>query len=132
MVLWDRRTFLKIENFKSYIHVTARYHVFIKLKAAKVSPIDYVEAYTENSSDITTSEITEKLLQEDFETELKAYLEKSPKRCAEIFLLSRVKHLSNTEIAELLGISKFTVENQITHALKYIRTQINLKSPTVN
>ncbi|RAJ26359.1 sigma-70 family RNA polymerase sigma factor [Pedobacter cryoconitis] len=128
VVLWDRREFLKIKNFRSYIHVTARYHVFKKLKAAKTSPIDYVEAYTENKSEITASEITEKLLQEDFETELNSYLEKLPKRCAEIFFLSRVKHLVNREIAELLGISKFTVENQITHALKYIRTQINLKS----
>lgn len=128
VVLWDRRAFLKIENFQRYIHVAARYHVFKKLKAAKISPIDYVETYIENPSSIIASEITEKLLQEDFETELKAYLEKLPKRCAEIFLLSRVKHLSNSEIAELLEISKFTVENQITHALKYIRTQINLKS----
>ncbi|MBB5620791.1 RNA polymerase sigma-70 factor (ECF subfamily) [Pedobacter cryoconitis] len=128
VVLWDRRAFLKIENFKSYIHVTARYHVFKKLKAAKICPIDYVETYTENTSGIIISETTEKLLQEDFETELKAYLENLPKRCAEIFLLSRVENLSNSEIAKLLGISKFTVENQITHALKYIRTRINLKS----
>ncbi|MET4142118.1 sigma-70 family RNA polymerase sigma factor [Pedobacter sp. UYP1] len=132
VVLWDRREFLKIENFQSYIHMTARYHVFKKLKAAKISPIDYIEAYTENSSRTANSEITEKLLQEDFETELKAYLEKLPKRCAEIFLLSRIKQLSNTEIAELLGISKFTVENQITHALKYIRSKINLKSPMID
>jgi RNA polymerase sigma factor (sigma-70 family) len=131
VVLWDRREFLKIENFQSYIHVTARYHVFKKLKAAKISPIEYVENYADNQTETFHSSITEKLLQEDFETELKSYLENLPKRCAEIFLLSRIKHLSNTEIALLLGISKYTVENQITHALKYIRTQINVKSSTI-
>jgi RNA polymerase sigma-70 factor (ECF subfamily) len=54
--------------------------------------------------------------------ELDRYLEKLPKRCQEIFYMSRMDNLSNQEIAGRLGISKRTVENQITKALKHLRS----------
>lgn len=124
VVLWNRREFLKIEKFEQYIIVTLRYHVFKKLKAAKNSLIDYVEEYKEGNHATGYSLSTDKLIQADFETELNQYLQGLPKRCAEIFLLSRVKNMSNLEISGLLNISKFTVENQITYALKYLRTKM--------
>jgi RNA polymerase sigma-70 factor (ECF subfamily) len=49
------------------------------------------------------------------------YLHQLPKRCQEIFKLSRFDNLSNDEIAAKLGISKRSVENQITLALKHLR-----------
>jgi RNA polymerase sigma factor (sigma-70 family) len=128
VVLWQRRTSLKINNFPSYIQVTTRYHVYKKLKEAKISPIEYVEAYEEVPDSRAGQPLTYKLSQEDFETELKGYLQGVPKRCSEIFLLSRVKQLSNTEIASFLNIKRVTVENQITHALKYLRSFLGHKS----
>lgn len=44
-----------------------------------------------------------------------------PDRCREIFLLSKRDGLSNAEIAEELGVSIKTVENQITKAYKRLR-----------
>lgn len=128
VVLWDRRKFLKIGNFRGYIVVTARYHIFKKIKAEKISPIEFVEILTENDIGTDNSQTTPKQLQEDFEKEIAHYLKRLPKRCREIFYLSRVKHLSNNEIAESFGITRFTVENQITHALKHIRAFINIKT----
>ena len=46
---------------------------------------------------------------------------KLPARCREVFLLSRLEEMSNSEISERLGISVKTVENQITRALKTLR-----------
>jgi len=131
VVLWQRRTFLKIINFPSYIQITTRYHVYKKLKEARVSPIQYIEAYEKVPDCAGGQSPADKLNQEDFETELKAYLRGVPKRCSEIFLLSRVKQLSNAEIASFLGIKRVTVENQITHALKYLRSFLSHKSPGV-
>jgi len=45
-------------------------------------------------------------------------------KCRTVFLLSRFEGMSNREIAELLGLSPKTVENQIHHALKVLRTKL--------
>jgi len=44
-----------------------------------------------------------------------------PDKCREIFLLSRNEKKTNHEIAELLNLSKRTVENQLYRALKILR-----------
>ncbi|MDO9579856.1 MAG: sigma-70 family RNA polymerase sigma factor, partial [Bacteroidales bacterium] len=48
-----------------------------------------------------------------------------PERRKEIFIKSRFEGLSIKEIAEELQISHKTVENQLTDALKFIRTNLN-------
>ena len=62
------------------------------------------------------------------EAELQAIVEKSleklPPRCREIFELSRVEGLKNQEIADKLGLSKRTVELQVSNALKQLRTDL--------
>lgn len=47
-----------------------------------------------------------------------------PEKRKEIFILSREQGFSNKEIAEKLGISVKTVENQMTSALKYLRIKL--------
>lgn len=47
-----------------------------------------------------------------------------PERCRMIFLLSRFEGKSNREIADLLGLSVKTVENQVNHALKVLRKRM--------
>src|SRR5690606_1737816 len=121
VVLWRRRQHLDIKNFANYIHVTARYHIFKELKARKISPIEYIENYEHIDIDTGRNEAEEKLDYKDFEESLAQCLKPLPKRCREIYWLSRIENLSNDEIAEKLGISKRTLENQIRHALKHIR-----------
>ena len=62
------------------------------------------------------------------ESELRQAMQNSmaklPPRCNEIFGLSRFKGLSNQEIAEQLGLSKRTVELQISNALKILRKEL--------
>jgi RNA polymerase sigma-70 factor, ECF subfamily len=45
-------------------------------------------------------------------------------RCRTVFLLSRFEEMTHREIAELLGVSPKTVENQINHALKVLRRKL--------
>lgn len=52
--------------------------------------------------------------------------DKLPDKCRNIFILSRIEGKSNPEIAELLGLSVRTVENQIYRALKVLKK--NLKN----
>ena len=51
-----------------------------------------------------------------------------PERRKEIFIKSRFEGLNIKEIAEKLNISHKTVENQLTEALKFIRTNLNRES----
>ena len=48
-------------------------------------------------------------------------IEKLPKKCKEIFLLSKKEGYTNMEISEILSISIKTVESQITIAFKKIK-----------
>jgi RNA polymerase sigma-70 factor (ECF subfamily) len=50
---------------------------------------------------------------------------KLPPRCRQIFQMSRMDNYSNAEIAEKLGISKRTVEIQISNALKILRQELS-------
>ncbi|HEX8461907.1 MAG TPA: RNA polymerase sigma-70 factor [Segetibacter sp.] len=121
--IWLRRGEYEILCFKSYLTAAAKYHVFKHLKACKLAKVIYIEDYKDISNlqqgtncgeeNITYSELTNSV-----ETSLNSL----PKRCREIFLLSRVNHLSNAEIAQQLGISKRTVENQLTTALHFLRS----------
>jgi RNA polymerase sigma-70 factor (family 1) len=47
-------------------------------------------------------------------------------RCRQVFLLSRVQHLPNREIAEKLDVSVKAVEKNMTKALKIIKTEIGI------
>lgn len=55
---------------------------------------------------------------ERFSTEL---IESLPPQRRRIFKMSREEKMSNQEIANSLGLSKRTVENQITRAMKYLK-----------
>ena len=121
VVLWNRRKYLKIENFGNYIYITTRYHIYKQLKAAKISPIEYIDQFVEKTIPTSFNDAVEKLSYNDITLQLESSLKPLPKRCREIFWLSRIENRSNEEIANQFGISKRTVENQITHALKHLR-----------
>ena len=48
-------------------------------------------------------------------------IDELPKKCREIFLMSKRDGLSNSEIAEELNLSVKTVKNQITKAFSRLR-----------
>ncbi len=61
---------------------------------------------------------------DDVERLLNDAIEKLPERCREVFLLSRMEGLKNREIAERLQVSVSTVENQMTIALRKLKTEL--------
>jgi len=121
--LWIKREKLQIEYFKGYITASARYHVYRHLKNVKRKTIEYREdldygnlvAVNDGESNIRYRELEKKVEEE---------LEELPSRCREIFTMSRMEQLTNDEIASRLDISKRTVENQLTYALRHLRLSI--------
>ena len=118
--LWTRRKELEINKFPNFLLTAIRYQLYSRAKNTKLSLVfkaDIEEA--DHLSEQNTGEL--RLQDAELKTELDKYLNQLPERCHEIFMLSRIEHLSNQEIAERLGISKKTVENQLTIALKHLR-----------
>lgn len=118
--LWNRRKELEINKFSNFLLTAMRYQLYSRSKTAKLSLVykaDIIES--EHLSESNTGEI--RLQDFELRNELDKYLNQLPERCHEIFNLSRIEHLSNQDIADRLGISKKTVENQLTIALKHLR-----------
>lgn len=119
--IWQKRKEYEIISLKGYLTSSTRYHVYKCFKARKASPLIYVENYDDETSIQQANAGEEKLASLDLESSVNDHLLQLPKRCREIFLLSRIQQMTNDEIAAHFGISKRTVENQITHALKFLR-----------
>lgn len=127
--IWTKRKHLNIDSFQNYVVTAASYHGIRKNRALKAIPISYVEDYLDNEN-ILPSALNfqnanlgeQKIQEEEFHSNISLLLESLPNRCREIYLMSRKDNLSIQEIAISLNISKRTVENQLTAALKHLRT----------
>jgi len=120
--IWRKKETLTIGAFKNYLTTSARYHTYKVLKARKKLRLSYVENYDQVPASLIAvqNEAEEKIRCLNIQEDIERALIELPKRCREIFLLSRIGNLSNGEIAEKLSISKRTVENQISIAQKYL------------
>jgi len=77
-------------------------------------------------------QVDENLLSvDDVEELLQHAIEKLPERCRKIFVLSRVEGLKNREIAERLQISLSTVENQMTIAIRKLKSELKDYLPLI-
>ncbi len=119
--IWNRRTYLVINYFYKYFKDAARYQVYAYIKKTKTVLVEYREHIEDENGRHELNKAYERISFRDLEGKLALQLKSLPDRCQEIFFLSRVEQLDNNEIAEKLGISKRTVENQITRALQCIR-----------
>lgn len=124
--IWRKKDTLDIGSFKNYLTTSARYHTYKVLKAKKKMRLAYVENYDQLpvSEILVQNEGEEKIRYLNLQVDIENALLDLPKRCREIFLLSRIANLTNVEIAERLSISKRTVENQICIAQKYLQHNI--------
>jgi len=126
--LWLKREKLQIRSFKGYITASARYHVYRHMKGVQRSVLEYHEELEDNSR-VSVNDGDLNIRRKELQHKVELHLEALPKRCKEIFTLSRGDQLSNDEIAKRLDISKRSVENQLTTALHHLR--ISLKDISV-
>lgn len=94
-------------DFRKHHKITEKYRAFILLSGEK--------------EDDTTEHF---FAESELRQAIQISLGKLGPRCREIFELSRLKGLSNQEISEKLGISKRTVELQISNSLKILRQEL--------
>jgi RNA polymerase sigma-70 factor (family 1) len=116
--LWLKRHQLEITSFQHYVTTAARYNVYKRFQQ-RDKQVLYLD--TLHSESAIQNEGEENLRFKELNSSVEGHLQELPERCREIFHLSRREHFSISEIAERLGISKRTVENQITRALQHLR-----------
>ena len=132
--LWERRDAIDhIENVNAYLFRLVRNRCldYLKHKVFEQKYAENVQASFEielnlklqsldrfDVSDISEGNETERLVRDAINS--------LPKRCRDIFLLSRMKGLKYREISEKLGISVNTVECQMGIALKKLRVKLNV------
>jgi RNA polymerase sigma-70 factor (family 1) len=118
--IWTRRKELKINNISGFLLKSVRYQIYNRMRASK-APVFYVEDYTNLPHATALGQSDFNIREDELQLEINAYLRQLPKRCHEIFDLSRTAQLSNDEIAQKIKIFKRSVENQITLALKHLK-----------
>ncbi|MEI6049611.1 MAG: RNA polymerase sigma-70 factor [Bacteroidota bacterium] len=127
-IIWEKRGDLKEElSFKSFLFTIA-FNIIRKHFRTKVYLSEYFKTGAGDDLDMQTSQKTTYDSLYQYVTELVNQL---PERRKEIFIKSRFEGHSIKEIAGELKISHKTVENQLTDALKFIRTNLNRESVPV-
>ncbi|WP_299556406.1 RNA polymerase sigma factor [Seonamhaeicola sp.] len=120
--LWEKRTDLKIHtSFKNYLFRSA-YHTFIDNYRKKKKINEKLETIRHHALNEIIEEHSS--LKEERLVALRKAIEELPPKCKNIFVLSKFEGYKYKEIAEILGISVNTVENQIGKAFKVLREKI--------
>lgn len=73
-----------------------------------------------------SSDIIQRLYNQDIRMEIHAAIESLSPRSKEVFTLSYLYHMPSKEISNKLGISLSTVENHIYNALKLLREKLSM------
>lgn len=118
--IWERRKTVEIQSCKAYLLTAVRYQIYNRLRLAKHLKV-HLQIDDQSDFVLAHNEGENRLMVQEFHSALSSKLKALPKRCREIFHMSRMNQLSNEEIANELGISRRSVENQITSALKHLR-----------
>ena len=120
--IWEKRADLKKElSFKSFLFTIA-FNIIRKHFRTKAYLSEYFKTGIISDLDLQTSQ---KITYDSLYQYITELVNQLPARRKEIFIKSRFEGLSINEIAEKLKISHKTVENQLTDALKFIRTNLN-------
>jgi RNA polymerase sigma-70 factor (ECF subfamily) len=117
--LWMKRSVIQINRLDAYLYSAVRYQVFKVIRSYKV--IESLK--TEEISGVNDAD--QMLMKEDMQKLLDEGISQLPVKCREVFTLSRKDHLSTKEIAVRLGIAPKTVENQLTIALRRLRSMMS-------
>ena len=131
LYLWEHLDLLKdIEHLDAFLFTLIKnrclnflkHQSYIQAKTCSLKADEELEyqlnLYALEQFDEAVSSIPE------VENLLSQTMQKLPERCREIFLLSRLEGLKYKEIAERLNISVNTVENQISIALRKLRSEL--------
>lgn len=115
---WEKKHILDIHtSVKSYLYSATKFRGINHIRNTRRREAILSKLGTEVSTEISFNNFDDSVLRELLEQAMDAL----PDRCRQIFLMNQDVELTNKDIAERLGISIKTVENQMTIAYKKLR-----------
>lgn len=120
--LWEKKERIsELQSLNAYLYRAVYNDSLNYLKHQKVKA-SYQSFAMHNNSEMDNSASDKKL--NELERRLSVALSELPEQCRTIFQMSRFEELKYREIAERLGLSVKTVENQMGKALRLMRTKL--------
>lgn len=119
---WEKRHQLEItSSLEGYLRRMAVNEALAHLRKKK-----YFEEEITDSTPMETDPGGENhLLQSELEANIRLAINTLPPKCKTVFQLSRFEEMTYQEIADQMGISIKTVENQMGKALKVLREKLS-------
>jgi RNA polymerase sigma-70 factor (ECF subfamily) len=129
--LWKKRGEIRISSsLAGYLSTMVKNKCLNYLKSNSkiikedISALEFKKsAYSDSHSLLEASEMSDRLSD---------YIAQLPEQCRIVFEMSRFDHLTNAEIANRLGKSVKTVENQMSRALKELKEKFSKAYPHLN
>jgi RNA polymerase sigma-70 factor (family 1) len=121
--IWEKRDQLKPDgSLKSYLYRAVHNESLNYLKHQQVkASFQVLYADGLGQADDDTSR---KVMVNELETRIRQAMSELPQQCRTIFQLSRFEQLKYQQIADEMGLSIKTIENQMGKALKLMRTKL--------
>ena len=120
--VWRKREHLKINtSLKAYLKRAALNKALNYIRDQK---IDFRNAPAKEELISKQDSIVQELAADNLQQQIDQAIDSLPERCRLVFVLSRFEEMSYQQIADQLGISIKTVENQISKALKSLRVAL--------
>ncbi len=117
--LWEKNKGLDPDtNYKSYLYTAVRNRCLNVLRDNNKLVAINIEAENKTSFQSNGLETSE------LEREIDYALSQLPKKCRQVFEMSRIEELKYSEIADKMNISVKTVEAQMSKALKLLREHL--------
>lgn len=123
LTIWEKRADLEITlSLKAYLYRAVHNHCLNRIKHYGVRENHreyslYVQADGYDS-------VTEAIHANELEERIERAVSKLPEQCQVVFRMSRFEELKYQEIADQLGLSVKTIENQIGKALRIMRQEL--------
>ncbi|KGO79181.1 RNA polymerase subunit sigma-24 [Flavobacterium beibuense F44-8] len=115
---WERRSELEINSVENYLFRAAKNQIFKHYRNNRFDKSIPEEKFENYLIENITS-IDEELLDK-----LYSLLDKLPEKRKEILIMYKIQEMDIDQIAAQLQLSKQTVKNQITSALKQLRAEM--------
>ena len=119
--LWHKREQLQITNLSAYLYTAVRYEVLNYVTRHK-EPLSFYTHFESLFLETDTPE--QRLVTRELLDLVYKYAETLPAKRKQIFLLHIKNRLTTRQIADELGISQKTVQNQLGTALNDLRPHI--------